>query len=699
LTCIAAITLFAAVAIPIQLTAQGQNQQPPRYTVTDLGTFGGAFSNAFGISNKGSVVGWGELADDADSVHAFLWRKGLMTDLGNFGGRVSVANTVNEADEVAGFAETSVSDASGEDFCGTGDFLICLPFLWQHGVMTPLPTLGGSNGVATGINNRGQMVGFAETATPDPSCSGSQVLRLKPVLWEKGKVQELPTVPGFPIGAAFAINDKGEVVGVSADCDAVVVHALLWHNGTMIDLGLPGMSPQPTGINNRGQVVGGAELSGGGAFLWQNGVITDLGTLPGDVISIGSGINDKGQVAGQSCDINDNCSVFLWQNGVMTDLNTLLPADSPLFSLDVGSINSRGEIVGVAVEKSTGNFRAFLAIPSNGEAASASAPAAARGETVQRPKFVLPEKVRKLLRHRLGFGRFLGTPQKVALSGAAAILGPNATLSPTSLTFSTQAIGTTSAAKTVTLKNTGTTSLTISSIAITGTNAGDFAQTHTCGSTLAAGASCRISVTFKPTASGTRRAAVSITDNAAGSPQKVTLSGIGTTAKLSPTSLSFGIVKIGTSSPAKTVTLTNVGTTALSITGIAITGTNAGDFAQTHTCGSSLAAGATCTISVTFRPTAIGTRRAAVSITDNAAGSPQKVALSGTGGASGGGAGFCLVTNGNALTGYCIGERSGICRSAYDPFHCPPGQPADTPGVFQCPHSSYKVDASRSCAP
>src|SRR6266704_202789 len=115
-----------------------------------------------------------------------------------------------------------------------------------------------------------------------------------------------------------------------------------------------------------------------------------------------------------------------------------------------------------------------------------------RGET--RPSVVLPENVRKMLRERLGFGRFLGTRQKLALSGAAAISGPNATLSPTSLTFSTQAIGTTSAAKTVTLKNTGTAILTISSsMAITGINAGVFAQTHTCGSSLAVGASCKIS--------------------------------------------------------------------------------------------------------------------------------------------------------------------------------------------------------------
>jgi subtilisin family serine protease len=221
-----------------------------------------------------------------------------------------------------------------------------------------------------------------------------------------------------------------------------------------------------------------------------------------------------------------------------------------------------------------------------------------------------------------------GSPHKVPLSGT----GSTAKVAPSSsLNFGSVAIGVTSAAKTVTLTNLGTAALTITGIAITGTNAGDFAQTHTCGSSLAAHASCTLSVTFKPTASGTRTAALSISDSASGSPQKVPLSGTGTTAKLVPTSLNFGSVAIGATSAAKTVTLTNLGSTALTITGKAVTGANAGDFAQTHTCGSSLAAQASCTFSVTFKPTASGTRTAALSSSDNASGSPQKVALTGTG--------------------------------------------------------------------
>lgn len=189
----------------------------------------------------------------------------------------------------------------------------------------------------------------------------------------------------------------------------------------------------------------------------------------------------------------------------------------------------------------------------------------------------------------------------------------------------------TSAPKTITLTNIGTATLTITAIAITGTNTSDFAQTHTCGTSLAVGASCTFSVTFKPSATGMRSAALSVTDNAVGSPQLVPLNGAGTTAKLLPAGLSFSSVGVGTTSAAKTVTLTNIGTATLTITAIAITGTNAGDFQQTHTCGASLAAGASCTISVTFKPTATGARSATVSVTDNAAGNPQTVTLSGTG--------------------------------------------------------------------
>jgi len=232
-----------------------------------------------------------------------------------------------------------------------------------------------------------------------------------------------------------------------------------------------------------------------------------------------------------------------------------------------------------------------------------------------------------------------GSPQSVALSGTGT--APAVTLSPTSLTFASQTVNTTSAAQSVTLTNSGSAPLTINSIAVTGTNSGDFAQATTCPispSTLAAGAKCTISVTFTPAATGTRSASVTVTDNAADSPESVALSGTGVTGSpavtLSPTSLSFGNHLVGTTSVAQKVTLTNSGTAALTINSIGLTGTNAGDFAQTNTCPantSTLAPGSSCTISVTFKPTAMGSRTASVSISDNASGSPQSVPLSGSG--------------------------------------------------------------------
>ena len=220
-----------------------------------------------------------------------------------------------------------------------------------------------------------------------------------------------------------------------------------------------------------------------------------------------------------------------------------------------------------------------------------------------------------------------GSPQQVPLSGT----GTTAKLSPTALNFGAWAVGLTSTADKVTLTNVGTTSLTITSIAVTGADAADFGETTTCGSSLAAAKSCTVSVTFKPSTTGVRSADLTFTDGASGSPQQVPLSGTGTTAELNPRSLSFGSVTVGTTSAVKTVTLKNVGTTAITISSVTIAGTDPGDFAQSKTCGSSLAAGASCTISVTFAPTTTGARSATLKVTDSAAGSPQTVSLSGTG--------------------------------------------------------------------
>ncbi|HEY5002805.1 MAG TPA: choice-of-anchor D domain-containing protein, partial [Ktedonobacteraceae bacterium] len=208
-------------------------------------------------------------------------------------------------------------------------------------------------------------------------------------------------------------------------------------------------------------------------------------------------------------------------------------------------------------------------------------------------------------------------------------------LTPRTLSFSNQIVGTASGAKTVTIANTGATALTISSIAVSGSNASDFAQTNTCPSSLAVNTNCTVSVIFTPSAAGTRIGTITFTDSSADSPQTLALSGTGATAApvamLSSTSLSYGNQNTGTTSSVQTVTLTNSGTAVLNIGSIAVTGTNGSDFAQTNTCASSLAVSASCLISVKFTPTVAGARSANIVITDDAAGSPQSVALSGTG--------------------------------------------------------------------
>jgi Abnormal spindle-like microcephaly-assoc'd, ASPM-SPD-2-Hydin len=219
--------------------------------------------------------------------------------------------------------------------------------------------------------------------------------------------------------------------------------------------------------------------------------------------------------------------------------------------------------------------------------------------------------------------------------GSQGSQGPAVTLNPTSISFGNQATGTTSAFQAVTVSNSGTSALSISSIAISGTNSSDFAQTNNCPSSLAANATCTINVTFIPGAAGARSGNLTITDNANGSPQTVTLSGTGTTqapaATLNPTSINFGNQAVNVKSSSQTITLTSSGGSALSISSIALSGTNSSDFAQTNNCPSSLAANASCTINVTFTPGATGARNGSLTVTDNASGSPQTVPLSGTG--------------------------------------------------------------------
>jgi probable HAF family extracellular repeat protein len=239
--------------------------------------------------------------------------------------------------------------------------------------MIALPTLGGNNGEASAINDRGLIVGMAENGDVDSSCPPDTTNnRIQvPVLWEHGKVQALPTVDGDPDGFVFWINNRGQAAGYSGNCTGAL-HAISWENGIATPLPDLGNHGQAWGINNQGQIVGTVGSADGqtqtGA-IWQDGTLTVLGLVPGDLGGIAFGNNSKGQVVGADYDSSFFWSHgFIYQDGVMTDLNKLFPASSNLFVTFPAKINERGQIGGMGIVLSgpdKGDVHAFLATPVN----------------------------------------------------------------------------------------------------------------------------------------------------------------------------------------------------------------------------------------------------------------------------------------------------------------------------------------------
>jgi probable HAF family extracellular repeat protein len=244
--------------------------------------------------------------------------------------------------------------------------------------MRALPTLGGNNGYAAGVNQHGQVVGWAENTVHDPTCNPPQVLQFRAVIWgPRGRIRELPPLPGDTVSAATAANDRDQVVGISGSCDNAVGrfsarHAVRWQRGRPTDLGnLGGIAwHTPTAINQRGDIVGFSNLPGdqGGrfnahAFSWtEHDGMTDLGTLRGDTTSQALGINARRQVVGLSCGTR-GCRAFLWAHGVMTDLNTLVAAGAAGHFTSAADINDAGVITGEALDQATGASRAYVATP------------------------------------------------------------------------------------------------------------------------------------------------------------------------------------------------------------------------------------------------------------------------------------------------------------------------------------------------
>lgn len=254
LTTIAASTLLAAVAM-----AQ------THYRITDLGPAGSPFASPQALNGNGLSSG---VAADSDFIqHAVLWYRGQVLDISQpgLGGPNSGAFGLNASGLVLLQAEGAAQDPNNENFCGYFSGFVCLPALWQNGVMTPLPLLGGYNGtVGNSVNARGEAVGAAETSRRDLDCpsvpfangDGPFKYDFEAVVWgpQIGQIRVLQPLPGDTVGMAFGINDKGQAAGMSGLCSNTILpgfaaapHAVLWDtDGTVHDLGNLGGTVDPT---------------------------------------------------------------------------------------------------------------------------------------------------------------------------------------------------------------------------------------------------------------------------------------------------------------------------------------------------------------------------------------------------------------------------------------------------------------------
>lgn len=419
--CTAGAALLAAFAIaPALLTSQSARTL---YNIVPLDTLGGLTGAGNGINDRGWITGAADQAGDNVS-HAAAWVGSQLIDLGALGGPTfnSAVAWPNKANNgvIVGISDTDKDQIPNDNFScypfyasGSPTGKVCNGFRWADGVMTALPPFpGGLNSYATAVNNRGEIVGWAENAVQDPTCDTAvQTLQFRAVIWEPdGSVKELPPLPGDSTSAATAINDLGQVVGISGACGIAVggvsaAHSVLWQNGVPSEIANLGGHTwnTPTAINNQGTVVGFSLPAGQDgtrnfeAFLWtQAGGLVRVGKLPGDIRAEALGVNEKNQVVGLSRGGPHVFRAFLWQNGVMTDLNCLtLPGSQ--FLLLAGDINDRGEISGELFDPIAVFGPAFRGIPVlNGT--GSTCPAGADGsQTVH-----LPDNMRKRIRQRLG---------------------------------------------------------------------------------------------------------------------------------------------------------------------------------------------------------------------------------------------------------------------------------------------------------
>jgi probable HAF family extracellular repeat protein len=347
--------LCAAVALFTARAAVADD----RYTVTDLGALPGKPHSAVwqqSINNAGVVVAYANASAESLFNNGFigdspyLWQNGAIIPLPEMPDSIGTTpEHINNNGQMVG-RYTPLGEHNQ-------------PVLWDQGVIQVLPVLPGDNrGNAITINDLGQAAGYSAN-----TMTGTRLA----VIWQQGIVSALTPLPGGGgYDEALGINDKGQVVGWSGPFPGAE-HIAFWNtDGSVHDLGtLGGDWGDGYKINNRGQVVGQSSTAtnpNGDPFLWENGVLTDLGYPVGDVFGVAADINNHGQIVGLSAADPSDWTTYhalLWENGRMINLQTKIPANSGWQLLWALGINDRGQIVGVGFHQSTGNLRACLLTP------------------------------------------------------------------------------------------------------------------------------------------------------------------------------------------------------------------------------------------------------------------------------------------------------------------------------------------------
>lgn len=645
----------------------------PAYSIVDLGASFDKRVNSWPYDINAS----GQVLIRTSDPKSWLYDSTGMHDLSKLLGEFSGASAINDAGQIAG----SLRRNDGEN----GSLGPPHPFLYDRTGVHELGTLTIELSEAADINAAGQVVGYGTFGGTGDGHA---------FLYSDGVMRDLGTLGSF--SRAYAINNRGQVVGWSrVSYQPQVEHAFLYNNGVMRDLGAlsTGTMSWASDINDLGQVVGNSTTDrnwGQNAFLYDAAGMRALGGLRPGEASVAYSINNHGQIVGYAAtgtDLGD--AAVLWENGEIKDLNRLIPPGSGWVLMRANAINDAGQIIGIGRTGPAGRDgsfpeRAFLLNPTS--LVPQTPPRAPSGLTVSTPPadplsrldlawtdasntesgFEIQRRasdtdwttVTTPPQNTTGFSdtglaaythyryrvRAVNAAGNSGWSNEASGdtgTGPVLRLSAAGLEFGKQPVGVLSAPRTVALTNLGNAPLSIQSMELTGSGSDEFTILAGGGSgTLAPGASRNISIGFRPSATGSWIAALTLRTNAVDSPHQVSLSGAGGAPALTisvaevsfPDGIAFGSQPLGAPGAVKTLTLNNTGSVPLKIDRISLGGTNRSEFALiADTRQRVLPPNASRSLTLRFTPMAAGPRSAFLTLQTNAAASSRQVALEGTG--------------------------------------------------------------------